>query len=192
MTGLLDKYRHQKRLNKIEAGLADGFTLMANAMKAGLGFSQALQMASTDAPWPLNEEIHSILERMKLGWSLEESFLEAEARLKIPDFSLMVQSILILRQIGGNFVAHFENLSRILRERERVSAKVRLLTAQGLSQGVILGLLPLVLGLALFFLSPEFVAPLWQTPLGWIAMVLILALDAGGYLWMKKMSKVEI
>lgn len=185
-------YQRQKRLKKMEEVLPDGFTMIANAMKAGLGLSQALLIASEESPTPLNEEFAQILERVKLGRSLEEALLASESQLKLPDFSLMVHSIITLKAIGGNFVVHFENLARILRERQKVSEKIRLLTAEGLSQGAVLGLLPLGLGLALFFLSPEFVAPLWQQPLGWVAMILIAALDFGGWLWMKKMARVEI
>lgn len=188
----LNLLRENRFRKKIEENLIDGFSMMANAMKSGLSLPQSLQMVAKEGPEPLNQEIGSALERMKLGVSLEEALVVSEKKIKSSDFSLMVHSILILRQIGGNFVVHFEKLTKILRERERVSQKIRVLTAQGLSQGVILGMLPIVLGLGLWFLSPEYIAPLWESPLGWFIIILIFSLDLGGYLWMRKMAKVEI
>ncbi|OGQ46462.1 MAG: hypothetical protein A3H42_00175 [Deltaproteobacteria bacterium RIFCSPLOWO2_02_FULL_46_8] len=182
----------REKLKEIESTLPEFFTMVANAMKAGLSFPQALQMASQEGPSPLKEEFKEILEKINLGWSLEEALLAKESALKLADFSLMVHSVLILRQTGGNFVPHFENLAHILRERKKVSSKIRLQTTQGMTQGVILGFMPLGLGLALFCLSPEFISPLWESALGWIALCAILILDAGGWLWMRHLARIEI
>jgi len=182
----------KKDFIEIEKSLPDCFTMIANAMKAGLSLPQALQIASTDSPPALARVIRDLLERIKLGRSLEEALLASESQLKLPDFSLMVHSIITLRQIGGNFVIHFENLSHILRERQRVTEKVRLLTTQGLTQGVILGLMPFGLGFALCLLSPAFISPLWETPLGWVVLGLIILLDIGGWLWMRRLARVEV
>lgn len=189
---IFKKYRRQKRLKKIGENLPDCFTMIANAMKSGLSLPQALQIASLEGPSPLNEELKSILEKVKLGRSLEEALLAHESQLRLSDFSLMVHSIIILSQIGGNFVLHFENLARILRERQKVTSKIQLLTAQGLSQGVILGLLPVGLGVSIYFLSPDFISPLWETPLGFLTIGFIFILDFGGWLWMKQLAKIEI
>lgn len=182
----------RRQRKQIEEALPDFFTMLANAMKAGLSFPKALQMAGTEGPSPLREEFQGVLEKVRLGWSLEEALLQKEAALRIPDFSLMVHSVLVLRQIGGNFVPHFEKLSAVLREREKISSKIGLLTAQGMTQGVVVGLMPPALFLALFFLSPEFVAPLWETPPGWLAALLIAALDLGGFFWMLRLAKVDV
>ncbi len=183
----------KKRYNiAIEEALPHCFTIIANAMKAGLPLIQSLQIASREAHPPLAKELQEILEKVSLGRSLDEALLLSEGRLKIPDFSLMVHSIVTLRQIGGNFVVHFENLARILRERERVSAKIRLLTTQGTTQATILGLMPFGLSLILYFLSPEFVSPLFETPLGWLTIFLVLILDGIGFLWINQLSKIEI
>ena len=182
----------QSRSKALEKSLPDCFVLIANAMKAGLGLQQAMKIAGEEGPWPLNEECSLILEKTKLGFTLDQAFLDAEKRLSIPDFSLMVHSIVLLRGIGGNLVSHLENLSAILRERQKITAKAKLLTAQGMTQGVILGVMPFVLGLSLWFLSPEFIEPLFLHPWGWAAMAVIAVLDIGGYFWMKKMGRVRI
>ncbi|MDP2600316.1 MAG: type II secretion system F family protein [Deltaproteobacteria bacterium] len=181
-----------RRKKKIEAGLADCFVLIANAMKAGLGLQQALKLAGEEGPWPLNEEFSLVLEKTKLGHTLDEALSDTERKLNIPDFSLMVHSVILLRGIGGNLASHLENLSKILRERQKVTAKVGLLTAQGMTQGVILAVMPFVLGLVLHFLSPDFIAPLFAHPLGWLSLAAVVILDCGGYFWMRHMAKVTI
>lgn len=189
---LFDRWRRRKSLLRIEEGLPDGFTLIANAMKSGLSLPQALEIASEELEGELGELFGGVIAKVKLGELLEEVLLRSEKKLGIPDFSLMVHSIIILRKMGGNFVTHFEKLSQIIRERQRVSGKIRLLTTAGMTQGAILSLLPIGLGTALFFLSPEFLAPLWNHWMGWLAVGLVLLLDLGGYLWMRKMARIEI
>lgn len=130
--------------------------------------------------------------KLEQGMMLEEALLVMERDLKLPDFSLMVHSIVLLRQVGGNFVAHFENLAKILQQRNQVSNKVRLMVSQGLMQGNLLALMPLALGLGLYFLSPEFFAPFFEHPSGWPLLVLILFLDFGGWFWMRKLAKVKV
>lgn len=180
------------KLKKIEKDLPDCFAWMANAMKAGLSLPQALHLTASEISSPLKEELQAILARVEMGETLEESLLKGERRLSLPDFSLMVQSIILLRQVGGNLVEHFENLAEILRERQKVSEKIQTLISQGRLQGHILSLLPLLLGLVLYFLSPDYLAPLWETRLGWGVLALVFILDFGGWLWIQKFSKIEI
>ena len=192
MHPFFEKMGRERRLKKIEEGLPECFCMMANAMKAGLSLSQGLKLVAFEGPTPIREEMMEVWEKMRRGHSLEEALLSQETKLNLPNFSLMVHSILTLKNIGGNLVAHFENLVRILRERQRVSGKIRLLTTQGMTQGAILGLLPCFLGGALYFLSPDFISPLFETTLGWMLMTLILLLDLGGWLWMQKLARVKI
>lgn len=180
------------RNRKIEEELPSSFAMMANAMKAGLSLSQALQTVGEDPGSAFGEEIHGVLERVRLGAGLEDALLASAKKLRIPDYSLMVHSIVLFRAIGGNFVAHFEKLASILRERQRVTEKISLHTAQGLTQGLLLGCMPLALGLGLCFIAPGFLNPLWESPLGLLFSLLILLLDLGGYLWMRKMARVSV
>ncbi len=181
-----------KRRTKIETQFPDFIGWLIQAMKAGLTLPKALELASKEMPRPIREELENILDRVKTGQTLEESLLKSALRLKIPDYSFFVHSVAVLRQIGGNFVEHFEGLARILRERQKVSAKIKTATAQGKVQGNFLALLPFFLGFSLSFLSPDFLAPLWQTPLGWFCAALILLLDIGGWLWVQRWAKVEV
>lgn len=141
---------------------------------------------------PLGEELKGMVLRVEQGMTLEESLLVMERAMRLKDFSLLVHSIVLLREVGGNFVAHFENLAKILRQRHQVSNKVRLMVAQGLMQGNLLAFLPLILGLGLYFLSSEFFAPFFEHPQGPILLVFVFLLDLGGWLWMRKLAKVKV
>lgn len=191
-TAILKNWFLNRRKRKIEKELGDFFQWLANCLKANLGLPTALELAAKEIPPPLGEEVQIILDRVKMGKKLDEALLASEQELKIPDFSLMVYSIIILREVGGNFIVHFEDLAKVLRERERVSEKVRSLTFQGLFQGVLLACLPFFLGVALFILSPEFLKPLWETKAGWMIVMAVVILDLGGLFWMKRMARIEI
>ena len=184
---------HKKReRQKLEEQLGDGFQWLANAMKAGLSFEQALEMAAQELDAPLNKIFANIVTKIKRGFSLEESLKEESLLLKSSDFTLFVSSVLLLKPLGGNFVLHFENLANILSDRRKISAKVRLYTTQGTTQGIFLALLPLMLGLALYFISPEWISLLWKTLMGLIFLAMIVLFDLLGWLWIQKIIHIQV
>lgn len=188
----LNFYRQQKRRQKIEEGLVDAFTFLANALKAGLALPQALELASRDLTSPLRDEFQIVVAKIQRGLSLKEALVASAGSLKITDYSLMVHSVLLLRDMGGNMVTHLEKLSQVLRERQTITQKISLLTSQGLFQGMILGCLPLFFGCALSLLAPQWMEPLWTTAEGWGIFFLILLLDLGGFFWMRRWARVEV
>lgn len=176
----------------MKTDLGDLYLWLANGLRAGLNLPQAFELAAGEMEPPLGTKLKGVLERMERGLSLEESLLLAEKEIRHPDFSMLVYSILLLKQAGGNFVAHFEKLEQILRERARVSEKIGLLTAQGRMQGTFLSLMPPALGAALFFLQPGYLSALWETAGGWTVLALIVLMDLGGWLWMHRWAKIAI
>lgn len=182
----------RRRRIQLESQLSDLLIWLSSSLKSGLSLPQAFQLAAEEIPEPLGRELKLIVARMEQGMILEESLLVSERRLKIADFSLWVHSIVLLRQVGGNFVAHFETLAQVFRQRTQVSGKVRLMAAQGLMQGNLLALMPLGLCAGLYFLSPDFLQPLFTSPQGWMIVALILFLGLGGWLWMRQLARVKI
>ncbi|MBV5349786.1 type II secretion system F family protein, partial [bacterium] len=87
-------------------------------------------------------------------------------RISSEDLDLVLTAVLIQRQVGGNLSEVLDNIARTIRERVRIRGEIRTLTAQGRISGVIVSLLPIVLGLIIYLLNPEYVKLLFVHPFG--------------------------
>ena len=108
------------------------------------------------------------------------------------DANIIVNSILILRETGGNLTEIFDTLSETMQERKRVLDKIKTMTAEGVMQTYMLAALPLVLALILDQMNPEIFSLLYTTPVGWMFIVLMALMEGIGIFWMLKIVKVKV
>lgn len=186
------EFLHKRRVRKFEEQFVDGLTLVSNAIRSGLSLQQAFEMASLESPRPFGEELAQVLSEVRLGASMEEALHNLEGRIPLEDLQMVVQSICILRETGGNIIETFQTMTSTIRERQKVHGKIRVLTTQGLVQGVIIFCMPFALCLALYLLAPEFILPLFTTPLGWIFILIALTLQTVGAWVMKKIVMIKV
>lgn len=192
LPGWWKEFLHKRRVRKFEEQFVDGLTLVTNAIKAGLSLQQAFEMASLEMSRPFGEEIAQVLSEVRLGASMEEALHNLEARIPLEDLKMVIQSICILRETGGNIIETFQTMTSTIRERQKVHGKIRVLTTQGLTQGVIIFCMPFALSLVLYLFAPEFILPLFTTPLGWVFIFIALTLQTLGALVMKKIVMIKV
>lgn len=188
----IKEYIRKRREKKIGEQLVDGVCMLANCLKAGLSLQQAFLMLSKDGPSPLKEDMFAVVGRIKSGESLENSLVEWRNKTRIDDVEILVESILILRQTGGNLVETFSIIAETIRERQKVSGKIGVLTAQGVLQAVIILLLPPALITGLYFVASWYIGPLFTTPLGWLLLLVALGLQVVGAIWLKKIVTIRV
>lgn len=189
---LIAKRRLARRVKKFEEQFVDGLTLVSNAVRSGLSLQQAFEMASIEMPKPFSEELAYVLAETRLGSSLEDALQNMVRRIQTDDLKIVVQAIVILRETGGNIIETFQNLNATIRERQKVQGKIRVLTTQGVVQGTIIFCMPFALSLVLYFVSPDFIMPLFTKPLGWILIFAALVLQAVGAVFMKKIVMIKV
>jgi tight adherence protein B len=97
-----------------------------------------------------------------------------------------------LRQSGGNLTETFDTIAHTIRERKKVEGKIRSMTAQGVSQGVIIVLMPVVLAGILYLMDPELIRRLWTTWIGLTMVLLMLILQTLGALMIRKIVRIEV
>jgi len=161
----------RKRLISAEGQLVDLLTVCANAMRAGSSFLQALELAGREMAEPIGAELKRTLREISLGLSMDEALQRLSTRLPSADLDLVVTAVIIQRQVGGDLAGILDSIALTIRNRQQLKVKVRTLTAQGRLSGMVIGLLPLVILLALQLMNPDYVSVLWTEPLG-IAMLL--------------------
>jgi tight adherence protein B len=172
--------------------MVDALSLMSNGLKSGLSVVQALGLVTQEMPNPIHQEFNLILSENKLGVSLEEAFLNLSKRIQNDDVEMFVTSVNILKETGGNLAETFDTIVTTIRERIKVENKIAALTAQGFYQGVLVMMIPPILGTVFYQTDPDFMRPLFTTPVGLMIVAVIFLLEAVGFFVIMKVVKVDV
>ncbi len=182
----------QRRIDMFEDQLLDALAFMSNGLKSGLSLLQTMDMVREELPNPISQEFALTLNEQRLGVSLEDALLGLERRVDTEDVQIIVTSINILRQSGGNLAETFDTVAATIRERKKVAGKVRSLTAQGVAQGIIIVFMPFVLAFALWTIDPVLISRLWTTWLGWVMIFVMLILQTIGGVMIKRIVTIQV
>ena len=182
----------KKRLELLGIQLTDGLALVSNALRAGQSLPQAFSLLVTEMPAPISQEFGILTKEYELGTPIEKCLVNLANRVKNNELELFVNSILICGQTGGNLTETFDNIAMVIRERIRLEQKIDSMTAEGRTQGMVLTLMPLFLGVAFYWIDPGLIGLLFTTVLGRIILFLIVALDIGAWFITKKIVDIDI
>lgn len=189
---LIIKTLWEKRCNAFVDQMVDGMTLMANGVKAGLSVQQCMERVSENMPNPISQEFGLVLSQMRIGRGMSEALNELGMRVPKPDVQMFVTAINILNETGGNMGETFQTITYTIRERQKIEKKIEAMTAQGVTQGIIITLVPFFLMAVFFMVDPSYVRPLFTTTLGLIALFAMLALQTIGGLMIRKVVKINV
>jgi tight adherence protein B len=181
-----------KRCDKLVDQMVDGLTIMANGIKAGLSVPQTMERVVENLNNPISQEFNLVLSQIRLGRSVEEALLDLGERIPRPDVQMFVTAINILKETGGNLAETFSTIVVTIRERQKIEKKIEAMTAQGMMQGLIVSLVPMVLIILFFFIDPAFIRPMFNTPLGLFIFMMIIGLVIIGGVMMRKIVKIDV
>ena len=139
---------------------------MTRALQAGHAFTSALKMAGEEMVDPVAGEFRTVHDEVNFGVSLEQALTHLSERVPLTDLRYFVVAVLIQRESGGNLTEILGNLSRLIRERLKLLAKIKVLSAENRMSAWILGLMPFFLAGVLYLANPKFMSPLWTDPIG--------------------------
>lgn len=180
------------RFLKFETQLPDALDLMTRALRSGHAFPAALQMVGEEMPDPVSGEFGIVHDEINFGTSLHQALTNLSVRVPLTDLRYFIVSVLIQRESGGNLTEVLGNLSRLIRERLKLMAKVKVLSSEGRLSAWVLGLMPFALGAAMVVVNPEFMKPLWNDPIGISIIKYMLVLMAFGVLILRKIIKIRV
>ncbi|MCY6371183.1 type II secretion system F family protein [Clostridium ganghwense] len=180
------------RILKFNEGLPDMIATLISSLKSGYSFAQALKTVAEECDSPIKEEATLLLKEMNYGITMEEALNNLGKRMPSDDLELMLQAILIQRQVGGNLAGVLEIIVKTIRERTRIQRQVQSLTAQGRLSGRIIGALPIALGLMIYFMNPEYIKVLFNNTLGIIILSAGIISGIIGFILIHKLTKVEV
>ena len=184
--------KRTSRFDRFEERLPDALDMMVSALRAGHSFTSAMGTAAREASQPVAGELKTCVDEQNFGLELRAAMVNLATRVPIDDVRMIVTAILIQRESGGNLAEILEKVASIIRDRFRLKRQIRVFTAQGRLTGWILAILPVVLGVGLYFVSPDNMSLLWKRPVGvkllWTASIMTLV----GALIIRKIIRVRI
>lgn len=183
----LKKRREQKFLN----GFPDAVDVIVRGVKAGLPLLDCVKMISIDAPEPVRSEFRAILETQAIGMPLGEACGKLYERMPLPEANFFGIVIAIQQKAGGNLAETLSNLSRVLRDRKKMKAKIQAMSQEAKASAGIIGALPLAVMTLVWITSPAYINLLFTEPLGNIMLAGSAMWMAMGVLVMKKMINFD-
>ncbi|MFC4737264.1 type II secretion system F family protein [Bacillus daqingensis] len=192
MSSIWLKAKQRKRIKQFNEGLPDMITSIIGSLKAGFSLPQSLQMIAEESYSPIKEETEFVIKSMQYGKNVEEAMIDWKTRMPSADLDLLVEAILIQRQVGGNLAYLLEKIVETMRERTRIEGQIRTLTAQGKLSGIIIGLLPAVLGFVIYLMNPEYMQTLFVETIGQIMLLIAAVSGVIGFLFVRKITTIEV
>lgn len=186
------RFRHSRRLNKFNGQLAETLGLMAGGLQAGLSLPQAVDSVVREGSEPMAGELRRVLVEQRLGIEITDALDAVGQRMDSEDFNWIVMAIRIQREVGGNLAEILHTVSDTLREREYLRRQVKALSAEGRLSGYILTALPILIGLYMTIVNPEYIRLLYTTVPGFVLLGVAAALLGMGSFAMAKLSKVQV
>jgi tight adherence protein B len=191
--------RKTGRLNQFNKQLPDTITLIANGLRAGSSFLQAIELVVREAGPPVSTEFGRVIREVNLGLAFDEALENMVRRVRSDDLELMATAISIQHNVGGNLAEILDSIAYTIRERVRIKGEIRTLTAQQRLSGYVVGFLPIALASFLFIAAPGFMAPMFDDSVniaGLPAGVIILIFGGFmmfiGFMFIRKIVDIEV
>jgi tight adherence protein B len=184
------KLRQQRTLFRDQ--LPDNLQIVASAMRAGHSFSGALSVVVDDAPEPTRRELTRVIADERLGVPLDEALEVMVRRMASKDFAQVALVATLQRETGGNTAEVLDRVTDTVRERLALQRMIKTLTAQGRMSRWVVSALPVALLAIITLINPEYMAPLYETPIGRVLLVVAGAMVVAGSLVIKRLVDIKV
>jgi len=187
LLSFLKKRREKKFLD----GFPDAGDVIVRGVKAGLPLLDCIKMIATEAPEPLKSEFRVILETQAIGMPLGEACGKLYERTPLPEANFFGIVVAIQQKAGGNLSEALGNLSRVLRDRKKMKAKIQSMSQEAKASAGIIGALPIAVMTLVYLTSPQYISLLFTTSVGNMMLAASAVWMAMGVMVMKKMINFD-
>ncbi|MGH6892695.1 MAG: type II secretion system F family protein [Dongiaceae bacterium] len=155
------------RLKKMVRQLPDAIDIIVRSLRAGHPVPTAIAMVAREMKDPVGTEFGLVVDEMTYGLNLDDAMSNMARRVGVGDLRFLVVAVMIQMQVGGNLAEVLAGLSRVIRERGKMRAKIRALSAEGRFSAVLLTILPFALIGVINFVRPEYYSAVSADPMFW-------------------------
>ncbi|MCR4268286.1 type II secretion system F family protein [Nitratireductor sp. ZSWI3] len=184
--------KRQRRVKAFLNEFPNALDVIVRAVKSGLPINDGIRLIASEAQEPVKTEFRRIVESQQMGMSTPEACLRMGETMPCPEANFFGIVIQIQSQAGGNLSEALANLSRVLRNRKKMKAKVQALSMEAKASAVIIGALPFIVAFLVYLTSPTYIMPLFTTSLGHLILGVSGIWMLIGILVMRKMINFEV
>ena len=181
----------KRRERKFIDGFADAVDVIVRGVKAGLPLGDCLKVIASDAQEPVKGEFRSIVETQTIGMPLGDACTRLYESMPLAESNFFGIVVSIQQKAGGNLSEALGNLSRVLRDRKKMQAKIRAMSMEAKASATIIGCLPIAVMILVYITSPQYIELLWTTELGRLMLAGCVTWMAIGVFVMKKMINFD-
>ncbi len=170
-------YLVNRRVNQFTARFPDGIELLVRGLRSGLPVGETLGIVASEVPGPVGSEFRSVVERMKIGRTMEDALQETANKLATAEFQFFVITLAIQRETGGNLAETLSNLADVLRKRAQMKLKIKAMSSESKASAYIVGVLPFAVFGMISWVNPEYVGDFFVDER-------LMVAGLGGMVWM--------
>jgi tight adherence protein B len=167
----------KRRSTRFTTKFPDAIELLVRGLRSGLPVTETLGVVAQEVPGPVGEEFKMVIERIKIGRTMEESLQETADRLNTAEFSFFCITLAIQRETGGNLAETLSNLADVLRKRAQMKLKIRAMSSESKASAYIVGSLPFIVFSMIYYINPEYIG-------GFFTEDRLIVAGLGGLTWM--------
>ena len=185
-------WRKTRRMAKFQRQLPEALELIARALRAGHAFFVGLKLVGEEFPEPIGPEFKQAFDEVSMGISVPQALQNLAERVECLDVKFFVTSVSVQRETGGNLAEIIESLGLLIRKRFELYMKIKALSAEGKVSAIILFALPVVLGLLLYRMNPEYIGLLFTDPIGHMMLMTGAVLMIIGAFITRRIINIEV
>ncbi|HEY1473177.1 MAG TPA: type II secretion system F family protein [Pseudolabrys sp.] len=181
----------KRRESQFLAAFPDAVDIIVRGVKAGLPLLDCLKMITAEAAEPVRSEFRSIVETQAIGMPLGDACAKIYEQMPLPEANFFGIVVSIQQRSGGNLSEALSNLSRVLRDRKKMKAKIQAMSMEAKASAAIIGALPVAVMTMVYITSPNYISLLWTEPLGRVMLAASAVWMFIGVMVMKKMINFD-
>ncbi len=167
----------KRRTNQFNAKFPDAIELLVRGLRSGLPVAETLSVVGQEVPGPVGVEFRSVVERIKIGRTMEESLQETADKLGTAEFQFFVITLAIQRETGGNLAETLSNLAEVLRKRAQMKLKIKAMSSESKASAYIVGALPFIVFIMIYWINPAYIGGFFEDDR-------LIVTGLGGLVWM--------
>jgi len=182
----------KRRQKKFVDEFSNAIDVIVRGVKSGLPVNECLKIIAAEAPKPVNEEFHQLVEGFRIGLTLEQGMTRMYERMPLQEVSFFGIVLMIQQKTGGNLAEALSNLAGVLRGRKLMEGKIRALSSEAKASAMIIGALPFLVMGAVSVASPGYLEPLFTTKEGNFILLGAGVWMSMGIFVMKQMMQIKV
>ncbi len=167
----------KKRMDRFNVSFPDAIELLVRGLRSGLPVTETIGVAATEIEGPVGEEFTKVVDRIKIGISMEDALMESGKIINMPEFKFFCITLAIQRETGGNLAETLANLAEVLRKRSQMKLKIKAMSSESKASAYIVGSLPFIVFGLVYTVNPEYLE-------GFFVEERLIIAGLGGLTWM--------